>query len=331
MLPEGEYAKYLAELAARIADERAKARETRWRGFIAGALTILAFLGYTSLASLKADLKAVLGAQVSQEVSASVASYFAQNKDRIVGEALKEIQQQVDSRIAFVQFVDIVNELEKRTTGFSNQERDTANALLKEVIATSDLVERPQFKLALEKLLDTYAAADLEAYIDDIDNILGDVATSTEGISITMTIHYGFRVTGKAELEDADVTRFEKYADAAERHKFPEVSTPFRMGLAFRRADQKPTDTTRNLLENARHFSPGEQRTFIESLESYQEIGDGPDSTGKLVRVGRLFTALWSGHAAELAALKTQSEQSPGPDDGTPSGLQDTLREMLSQ
>src|SRR5205807_8504308 len=131
------------------------------------------------------------------------------------------------------------------------------------------------------KLVDTYFEADLEQYIDDIDRILGVVAVQSPGIATTMVEHYGLRVSGVAELTDDLVSRFTKYADAAERHGFAVVSTPFRMALAFRQAHEKHVDVVDNLIENARRFPQKDKKAFGRALLLYQAAGKGETDSGK--------------------------------------------------
>lgn len=316
-LPTGEYADYLAVKAAEIANNRAEAREKRWRAILAGVLAVVALIGYS-------DLRTV----TRNTVQTVVDDYFEMNRNILVGEAFGDVLQEIDSKIAFVQLSTLAADIWKRKTGFTNAERDAANALLKEALLSETVTSKPQFTTTVYNLVASYAAADLEGYVDELESIVGSVGISDRNVAGVFLTHYGLRVAGSVRMEEADKERMNRYADAVEQHKFPELSTQWRMALAHRQAGGKRSPIVESLLENVSFFTPEEQSKFFKLLEATSTLR-GPQSqlTGKLVRAAELFQGIQERYRPEFAQLRERVDAAPGV--GT--DLSERLEELIER
>lgn len=265
-IPEGEYAKYLANLAGEIAAEKSKKHATLLQSGIALMVSVFAFLGYSNLSSMKGELKDFLDTRVNKQLPTEVDQYISGHKAQIFSSTFSQFQSETDSKMALYQLVLLSKELaDPNRDGFTNEERDLAIALVKEVLKTPSVVDKPQFARSLGEVFQAFAAADLQQYVDDLDDTLGEIGLNSRKLVIAMTLHYGMRIVGSAEVSDVLVRRFHKFAAASERHKNPELAILWRALYAFRNA-KGPNYATQTLLKDASFLSLEDMESFIRQL-----------------------------------------------------------------
>ncbi len=231
-LPIEEYSKYIATLAAERVDEQVKKRELRWRYITAAVLAVLAVFGYNNLSGMRDDVRELVRSDLTLKLEGEISDYFSVNRDVLVGDQFSKLQNEIDSRIALLQFMRVVDFI-KQGDGFTNEQRDSANTLLRKVAKSNEMRTSAQFVSALEGLLDSYASADLMEQIDSIESELSEVAHKSMGITLTMFSHYGLRVCGEASPSGETVKRFEKYGSSLGLHGGRSTVAAFELMRAY--------------------------------------------------------------------------------------------------
>lgn len=314
MLPEGEYAAYLAQKAAEIADQRSRTREIQWRSFAGLVVTVLAVLGFSNLSSLRTDLRDLLKADVRDQVSTTVEQYVSSNLKGLVSATMEAKTREFDARFAAAQFAPLASQI-AAAPSVNAADRDAANALLAEAIKSEQVTQMPQFRRVLEQLVDAYHEADLEADVDRVHEVLETVALETPGIAFTMGRHYGMRAIGAAEPESDVLVRFRTYVKANARHGTDIATIPFRIALAMRETGAARDRTIARLLDDVRHGRDRYRTVFLDDIETLAEFGSDGTPNGKYYRVGRAFTAFLTEFSDELATLRPSDSATPPADD----------------
>lgn len=305
VLPEGEYADYLAQRAGKIADESASKRELAYRTLFGAVLGVLAFLGYSSLSTLETNVETRVSSSLDQKLRGDLRQAFQDNRPEMVREATALLRDEVDAKLALIQFSLIARDLsDDGRTGFSPTERDAAISLLKRATVSEDVKNSEELRAALEKVVDAFYQADLAADIDLLDEALEEVAIDTRGIVMTLTSHYGIRVSGDAELSPPLISRFKKYAKASHRFQLPEIALPYQIALAFREASFRRNDISTKYFNDAATLADAERQQFVRILRGHSFAGITPDADAKLNRVGELFSILMSEYSGELEEIE---------------------------
>lgn len=326
VLPEGEYAEYLATLAANIADARIKERENKWRAILGLIVTIVAVLGVTNISSIKDDLKSKIELDIKTKVPDEVAKYVDQNRSKIVGESLESVNNEVESRIAFMQLFNISLELSKGT-GFTRDQRDAAVGLIEKVSKNNKIVDSPEFAGPLEKIVDAFLRADQALYIDKIESSLEERIAKSHGITLSMVQHYGMRVSGSKVVDDREKALFDKYARlAAEAFRTPEASAPYQIAIDYKVNGNKRSQFGAGVLQDVGQLSPEEQTSFLQLFDVLRNGKFYTHITGEIERIENLFKSAYSAYENEIDAIRATADTQPSED---PAGqFLDMLRQM---
>lgn len=301
VIPEGEYAKYLANLAGEMAEEKAKKRETAWHSGIAIVFGALAFLGYSNLSSMKGELREIIEFQIGNHLPEAVEKYVSGNRSQILGSSLGQLQLETDSKLALYQLALLTKDLANpERNSFTDEERDLANALVKEVVKTPALVEKPQFVKALADLAKAFLLADLTQYLDELDDTVGQVGLKSHDFVNVMSTHYGMRVVGSAEVPPDLLKRFEKYLNAAEKYKDPERAIMWRALYAYKK-EGGPNFATQKLLQDASFLGDKDLQAFLERLKAMSML---QPVTGTTARISELATKLTKAYSKDLKSME---------------------------
>lgn len=310
ILPEGEYAKYLANLAAELADAKIHARETRWRAVVGAIISAVALLGYANLSSINGDLQgkleiaeARLSAQLDKSVGIEVKSYIDNNRAELVGDTLDKVQSDLEARLSLLQLVIAAAEL-RESDSFSNEARGAVVSLLQTVSQNDELVSSPQFAKPLEDIVQSFLAADQETYIDNIDDKLRNVISDKSGITASMIHHYGLRVLGAVEPHATDVGRLMHYArTASDSFNSPEDGAPYLLGLAFRQAGYQRDPVGEGIFADAGHWPSADRNEFLRLATVLRDGKFHTESTGKTDRVESLMARVFVAYGKEFSAM----------------------------
>ena len=317
-IPEGEYANYLANLAADIADKKTRERDTRWRTISGLVVTLFALFGYTNFSSIRDTMEkrietveAQLNVEIDKKISEEVTAYIENNGEKIIGETIKNLKKDFESRLALLQLVIVASEM-RQDDSFTNEARGTVVSLLEIVSSDHKLAGSDQFAKPLEDIVDSFLGADLESYIDDIDNKLRDRISSRQGIVGSMLHHYGLRILGAVKLDETAVARLRHYATAyADRFNSPELSAPYLLGLAFIQAGHNRDTEGEAFFEDARYWTAEEREIFV-GLTSTLKNGDFyKEPTGKTKRVEKLMSRVFEAYEPEFRDLMKSPPQIP--------------------
>lgn len=306
-LPEGEYALFLAQKAAEIADQRSRSREIQWRSFAGLVVTVLAVLGFSNLSSLKSDLRDLLKADVRDQVATTVDQYVSTNLKGLVSATMEAKTREFDARFAAAQFATLAVQI-SAAPAVNAADRDAANALLAEAIKSDQVTQMPQFRRVLEQLVDAYHEADLEADLDRVHEVLESVALETPGIAFTMGRHYGMRAIGAAEPDPEVLARFRQYVKANARHGTDVATIPFRIALAMREKGAQREQAVARLLDDVRHGPLKHRPVFVDDVHTLAGFKRSDTPNGKYFRIGETFTAFTTEYRSDLEDMPDARE-----------------------
>ena len=118
--------------------------------------------------------------------------------------------------------------------GFTHSERDVAVSSITQLQQNELIRNRPEFSASVEKILDAFAKAGIWQYVDDIDDSLSDLTTSSPGIAMTLIQHYGRRHIGSIECDDDLAKRTRKYQMACKKAKLNSLALGIQLGVEER-------------------------------------------------------------------------------------------------
>jgi len=315
VLPEGEYAQYLATLAAEIADSKAQKREGKWRSIAAAGFTLIAFFGFLNLNSIEADLdqkieeaETRVNTNVTNLIQTEVREFITNNRETLIGRELERLQLDLDQRLALLQLVIVANDL-REGDGFTHETRSAAVELLEIVSNNKSIVETAQFTKPLQDIVDAFLAADQQTFIDDIDNKLRDVVSKQPGIVQSMVNHYGFRVLGSVARDELVVEKLTYYSELiSHAYNSPELAAPFLLGSAFIASNYSKDTIGEGLIDDAKHWSISERATFLDLLNTLESENFVENSTGDSTRISDLMSKVKIEYDSELVELLGESD-----------------------
>lgn len=304
VLPEGDYAQYLVTKAGDIANAKIRERENKWRAFSGLAITILAVLGFANLSSIESDIESKIDFKIKQKLPSEVELYIENNRTKIVGDSLEKVTQDVASRIAFMQLYNISIELSK-VDEFSTEQRDTAVGLLEKVAKNPDIVNSPEFSGPLEKIIDSFLAADQSIEIDKLESLLGERIHKSEGIVLSMVLHYGMRVTESKEIAESDVNTFSEYAKTAlKSFNYPGTVMPYQLAINVKQNSNSKTKFGVGILQDVEYFEAEEVIQFLNIMDTMREGNLYTFATGQGKRAEELFSQTHELYKTEIELLR---------------------------
>ena len=319
-IPEGDYARYLADYAARLADEKASKREGVYRSVFGVLLTLLAFLGYTNISSLKHDLRKDITEEVSEKhqqaiegintdlgniqknIEANITLEFDNRITEMVALTTNQIRSEMDAKIAYIELLLIAKEM-KDIGVKSIQQRDNVLEQIGVAAQYPEIKNSAGFKEAVKEVLNSFLLSDLLMDVESLEDQIGDSMLESYGIVEILVEHFGFRVVGDAELKDEYIEDFNKYATAMKRLGYPEFVLPYEIALQYRLNGNSRNTITDNLFEDASHFEAGPLNNFLDDLDYYAH-GEMGNSLGQLVRVADVFTGITRDYESEIFDLE---------------------------
>ena len=154
---------------------------------------------------------------------------------------------------------------------FSNSERDAVVDMLRR-LKGSEVVSRSDFKEVLRKIIASFHAASQGDYIDEIDNILGDVMRDSSAIVEVMMNHYGHRVIGSRHpvTEIAPLTsRLQRYLDRGSRFGMVEQQMFWELLLDVKSSKTGEVRKNQQAMRALRFLDPREQTFFFVKLAEF--------------------------------------------------------------
>lgn len=255
-------------------------------------IAIAAFLGVRSFKDMRDRIKE----QVSEELRRD--DRIPEAVRRVVAEQLTlEVETRIASlsdEIALGSLINLANKFDNGTQ-FSNNERDLAISSLQQLRDKTEIVAKPEFVDAAEKIVDTFAGAGIGGYIDRLENQFSDLFSGVEGIALTLLQHYGLRHIG-LPYEDQDCTeRFHRYLKACESFDRKGVVFVYRMGSLARFKPVGYEQDLQSICEDIRNLNPPHGPIAIHllmKLSSPTGISNNPNEM--VTRVTGVYAALES-------------------------------------
>lgn len=333
VLSADEWERLIGVAVERI-DKRVVSRERFWRTLTAVVVVAFTALGISQLNVIEGRLKETGEAAASQAI-AEVRSDLEDSIRATVGEQLSGAQTAIAEKIylpdspvmraldemaTYTTFTTTAALLRERDS-FTNEERDAFIAQLRVIAEKPELSSRADFPATLESVIDSFAQAGLGGFLEEIDDILGNVAVESQGITLTMLQHYGRTVIGNARplIEIPEIVdRLERYIAAAHKHRLDGTSLPFELLVEYRRDKSQGGEnsagqlgeriarrTIQNLFQDVEALEIRDQRMFVITLEVISEpraMSSQPSGTD--IRVAELARSFFTEYEDELDAIR---------------------------
>ena len=162
----------IARHAAEIVERRVQQREEHFMKL----LTLVVAVG-TTVGIILAS--AAIRWYVSEAVSGSTSA----------------MNQRLNNETSYHRLANLSLSMERRDQ-FSPNERDAAMELLRVAAQESDISNRADLMVSVEKIIDAFHAAGLGSNLNQINDMFGESLVWHGGISFTMIEHYGQKIVG---------------------------------------------------------------------------------------------------------------------------------------
>ena len=238
---------------------------------------VLSVVGIIGLGSIIWSLKILVKDEVTGQLEAFRDGIKRENSvviEKSINSQIGETKHRLYQEIAYQQLTYMALSLDMKDTGFSNEERDAVVALIKQLAPNREITNRKEFGVILEKIIDTFASANLIVFINEIDDILGERLLAHRGCTITLVSHFGQHLVGDPDSAN-DLHRLEAYAEAAHKFKFPELATLWQLLYKFKAGDLKACPPVDEYIRYGMNLQQEEDRErFMQSIHTYSDTAN---------------------------------------------------------
>jgi hypothetical protein len=308
-----EYRQISAEARKNLVDEivntlqrNAVEQVSFWVRILSGVLAItaavLAIFGWRGLRNLRLNI--TNDTQTFMRTSPEFSSLLKQEVSKGIDEGGSVIYKKARLHYTQGRLEMLAREIDNKSS-FSNAERDVLIELLEEVGNDKDERAKPAFAQMLEKVVDSFAGADLEQFIDDLDDRFRDVTARHLGVLQTMVIHYGARVVAATEIDPKLQERFGAYIIACAKNKVPEIILPYQMVNIFIVKGKQWQSILKGYFDQAKYMDTEDLGRFVRVFDRRTDKkNEGKWETAKQERVHLNFVLFCNDNSGVLNTLR---------------------------
>ncbi len=283
-------ADWLTAAIADQADVRILERESRRHRQTLLVMSVIGLVGVGGLSALTSQLvgTAVQAAEerVNEHVDAGITASLATIEARlpeqfrtIVDTANDKLRSSMRRTAQYQRLAYLLVLLDNAEDGFTDDHRDAILGILRELEADPEVRRDPDFAAFLEKIIDPFHSAGLDAHIDEITDMFLDECLHSRGIVITLVEHYGLRLAGQfAEAKtwlQTPVDRFERFEAAARGFHLDGDALLLRVLVEQRRGGLEVSKGQRSRVQAAGAFrDAGDAADFIMGLAKFHRWSD---------------------------------------------------------
>lgn len=231
---------------------------------------------------------------------------------RAVDQRLEQATLELESAKLFTQLLALATKLDL-SPSFSHTDRDATVRLLEIAVSNKKLRAEPAFDSVLEKVIDSFAAADNHNSVSRIFDLYEVECLRISGVTETLMQHYAMRILASTDVTSEsfikDHKRFQLLTDAS-ASTLKGTSAALSSLAAFKLAGSKPTPQVRDLMASYMSFPANTRGHFIKVVERFSDahqIAGTP--TPEIVRIASIGKAFQTAYAVELAKLGTTETQ----------------------
>jgi len=305
---------YRAMTTQAIDEVDRRAREREWDrlkvlGLVGAVLiALVAYFGVRAFAELRRRVLSDLRDEVPNDQSLRRAIDSAAQA-AVIGDVDKKLVQ-IKKEFAYFRLANLASSLaDPNRRGFTPGERDAIVLSLGTLKEASQIVGPTEVSASLEKIVDSFCAADLPEDVDRLDEALGDIAEQARGICHTMVQHYGMRVIGNPQADEQTKRRFRKYAQACKRHNRQCVALPFVLVAEYAHKEAGWETRVSDALFNAQHFADQEKTAALRLFDDYSDAKViAREPSAQLERVAHWFREFCGRCQSELEKLRPAAD-----------------------
>jgi hypothetical protein len=289
-------------------DKAAEAREDkRWSTIyiaVAIATAIIAFFGWRSYADLKQTMLANLKDEVTKP------EFFKRHlEDSVVNRVTDDVEKRIQSlskELAFYRLTILASNLDQGTK-FTDVERDAALNSLVELADEKNLTGRVEFENVLLKIIQAFAAADLNHQIEKITVLFPDVIDRSKNIIQILVQHFGMYVIGDSDTDESEFKKLGRYADVCHRLRMPGLAIPYQMVAEFKFQHGNWRQRIDGLFQDTLLMDESSIELVLKLLKEKQQPQlVAKKLTGQVFRFCRAFEEFCDNHKPRINELKSR-------------------------
>ena len=290
----------VSEAVAEV-DARIEARESkRWTYIGAGVTALIAIIGFFGIR----DVRRRVSMDVRDELRTGtmLRGLIEESVKENVTEDIEAQLKKIGDEFYFYQFSNLASSLKYGgRSGFTNKERDAAMQAIRQLSVREDIIKRDEFAVALETIIDKFAAADLNYQLDEIDDLIPNVISDVSGIIQTYMMHYGMRVLGDIDVTDDLIRRFKRFTENCKRQRIYELAIPYLMVYEYSNESENTQDILDAYIQDAANLKDEEKDTIKSLFEKNIDpsaVANRP--TGQVLRFCKKYKAFYDSYKERL-------------------------------
>ncbi len=302
------YKSIVEQVSSRIDQESRKRESDRWT-FIAITIPVLfAIIAFFGLRSIS-DIRRRLADEILEMIQNSERTKYL-IEDSVKRNITTDVERKLGSvseELSFIRLTNIAESISDGSrTGFKPAEKESIVATLDQIKGNIGIVGRPEFSLTLEKIIDVFAAADLDDRVDSIINSLRAVTLQSNGICQTLIQHYGMRLLGDVSVAEETIRNFNDIANACKIHKIYEMVLPFQIVHEHSKKDQGYAERINGYLKDVETLNDDDRKTFFQIMDKYtdpKQVAKRP--TGQVLRVCEKVNLFMADYGESINKFRT--------------------------
>lgn len=302
------YKSIVDQVFARVDTEAKKRESDRWSSIFIIVPILVAVVGFFGVRSI-ADIKKNIAKDVLDQIRVGEDTKF------IIEEAVKknitsDIEERLGSvsdELSFIRLSHIAESISDGSrTGFTMAERDSIVSALGQLQNNRTITIRPDFALTLEKIIDSFAGADLDSQIDQIMKSLKSVALASTGICMTLIQHYGMRLLGDVSLSEATRNNFADVASACKSHNFYELVLPYIVVSEYAEKREGWSERVDGYFRDIETLNEEDKKRFFDLLDkNTNPYSVAKKPTGQVLRLCEKFNSFVVANKERLEKIRS--------------------------
>lgn len=302
------------------AQDRLQARQDYYWGIAAAAgaivVALLTFFGFGQIADIRKNIRDGVLQDLRNEIENNES--FRENvASRIQSGLMRELggqEARLRQDMAFVR-VQVLTERANRGEDLDSNDVDGIKEGLFSIVDRPDIVQTASFAALLQPALVVFFQRGLSREIDQIDDRLGDIITSSRANwrqQSSLLQHYGLRVIGRmdeVDVREPTLGRFLRYVNSLKRWDYYELAVHYLMAMEFDLRRPGWEKRIADAWNDIQHMSESEQAELHGNILYCSDVNRlSPSPKQVHYRMARIFGDLTNQYAKNFEAPRRAFE-----------------------